>query len=89
MSSITLSSYVPAKKIAEDELEPAIQLDELEATKVDDYYAACAGRLYAKAKNPVNSRLTQRFDQLSISTILNNVIRNGFGVGDKRRRVER
>ena len=49
-----------AKKIAEDELEPAIQLDELEATKADDYYAACAGRLYAKAKNPVNSRLTQR-----------------------------
>ena len=75
------------KKIAEEELEPAAQLDELD--NVDDYYAACAEKLYAKAKNPVNVSLTQRFDQLSISTILNNVIRNGFGVGDKRRRVER
>ena len=61
------------KTIAKEELDPPVTLDELDEDKVDEHFTACAERLYAKAKTSVNVGMTQRFDQLSISTLLNNM----------------
>ena len=61
------------KTIAKEELDPPVTLDELDEDKVDEHFTACVERLYAKAKTSVNVGMTQRFDQLSINTILNNI----------------